>query len=64
MTTQTWIITGASPPRSSGRRLPLGREAVEGISRACRRGLAEVEQWAETARGAGFEGVSASVRPI
>ncbi|MEU4538157.1 SDR family NAD(P)-dependent oxidoreductase [Streptosporangium sp. NPDC023825] len=45
-------------------RLPLGREAVERISRAYRRGLDEAEQWAETARSADFEGVSASVRPI
>ncbi len=45
-------------------RLPLGREAVERISRAYRRGLDEVERWAETARGADFEGVSASVRPV
>lgn len=35
-------------------RLPLGREAVERISDAYRRGLAEVERWAETARGADF----------
>jgi NAD(P)-dependent dehydrogenase (short-subunit alcohol dehydrogenase family) len=45
-------------------RLPLGREAVERISGAYRRGLDEVERWAETARGADFEGVPASVRPI
>ncbi|MGI5272500.1 SDR family NAD(P)-dependent oxidoreductase [Nonomuraea sp. CA-218870] len=45
-------------------RLPLGREAVERISRAYRRGLEEVEQWAETARSADFAGVPASVRPI
>lgn len=45
-------------------RLPLGREAVERISRAYRRGLDEVERWAETARSADFEGVPASVRPI
>ncbi|MEU4701077.1 SDR family NAD(P)-dependent oxidoreductase [Nonomuraea dietziae] len=45
-------------------RLPLGREAVERISGAYRRGLDEVERWAETARRADFEGVPASVRPI
>jgi NAD(P)-dependent dehydrogenase (short-subunit alcohol dehydrogenase family) len=45
-------------------RLPLGREAVERISGAYRRSLAEVERWAETARGADFAGVPASVRPI
>ncbi|MDA0636455.1 SDR family NAD(P)-dependent oxidoreductase [Nonomuraea sp. MCN248] len=45
-------------------RLPLGREAVERISHAYRRGLEEVEQWAETARSADFAGVPASVRPI
>ncbi|MGR6919563.1 SDR family NAD(P)-dependent oxidoreductase [[Actinomadura] parvosata] len=45
-------------------RLPLGREAVERISRAYRRGLEEVEQWAETARGADFEDVPPSVRPV
>lgn len=45
-------------------RLPLGHEAVERISGAYRRGLDEVARWAETARGADFEGVPASVRPI
>lgn len=45
-------------------RLPLGHEAVERISGAHRRGLDEVERWAETARSADFEGVPASVRPI
>lgn len=45
-------------------RLPLGREAVERISGAYRRGLEEVERWAEIARSADFEGVPASVRPI
>ncbi|MFF9811616.1 SDR family NAD(P)-dependent oxidoreductase [Streptomyces coeruleorubidus] len=45
-------------------RLPLGREAVERISGAYRRGLDEVERWAGTARSADFEGVPASVRPI
>ncbi len=45
-------------------RLPLGAEAVERISRMHRRGLADVEQWAETARSADFDGVPASVRPI
>jgi len=45
-------------------RLPLGREAVERISSAYRRGLEEVERWAQTARSADFEGVPASVRPI
>ncbi|MGW0483967.1 SDR family NAD(P)-dependent oxidoreductase [Nonomuraea sp. NPDC003214] len=45
-------------------RLPLGREAVERISGAYRRGLDEVERWAEVARSADFEGVPASVRPV
>ncbi|MFG1957999.1 SDR family NAD(P)-dependent oxidoreductase [Nonomuraea sp. NPDC049028] len=45
-------------------RLPLGREAVERISGAYRRGLDEVERWAETSRSADFEGVPAAVRPI
>ena len=45
-------------------RLPLGREAVERISRVYRRGLDEVERWAETSRSADFEGLAASVRPI
>ena len=45
-------------------RLPLGREAVERISGAYRRGLNEVERWAEIARSADFEGVPASVRPV
>jgi NAD(P)-dependent dehydrogenase (short-subunit alcohol dehydrogenase family) len=45
-------------------RLPLGREAVERISFAYRRGLDEVERWAQTARSADFEGVPVSVRPI
>jgi NAD(P)-dependent dehydrogenase (short-subunit alcohol dehydrogenase family) len=45
-------------------RLPLGCEAVERISGAYRRGLDEVERWAETARDADFEDVPASARPI
>ncbi|MCF4123400.1 SDR family NAD(P)-dependent oxidoreductase [Antribacter sp. KLBMP9083] len=45
-------------------RLPLGREAVERIAGAYRRGLDEVERWAETARSADLEGVPASDRPI
>lgn len=45
-------------------RLPLGREAVERISGVYRRGLAEVEQWAEVARSADFAGVPAAVRPV
>ncbi|WP_433182727.1 SDR family NAD(P)-dependent oxidoreductase [Actinoallomurus sp. CA-150999] len=45
-------------------RLPLGHEAVERISGAYRRGLDEVERWAETARSADYEGVAASVRAI
>jgi hypothetical protein len=45
-------------------RLPLGREAVERLSGVYRRGLDEVERWAETARSADFQGVPASVRPI
>ncbi|MEV0151473.1 MULTISPECIES: SDR family NAD(P)-dependent oxidoreductase [unclassified Nonomuraea] len=45
-------------------RLPLGREAVERISGAYRRGLEEVERWAEVARSADFEDVPASARPV
>ncbi|WP_116248028.1 SDR family NAD(P)-dependent oxidoreductase [Nocardiopsis sp. FIRDI 009] len=45
-------------------RLPLGREAVERVSGAYRRGLEEVGRWAEIARGADFEGVPASARPV
>ncbi|GIG71043.1 SDR family NAD(P)-dependent oxidoreductase [Phytomonospora endophytica] len=45
-------------------RLPLGREAVDRIAGSYRRGLAEVERWAETARSADFDDVAASVRPI
>ncbi|TDD25302.1 SDR family NAD(P)-dependent oxidoreductase [Nonomuraea diastatica] len=45
-------------------RLPLGREAVERISGAHRRGLDQVERWAEIARSADFEGVPASQRPV
>jgi NAD(P)-dependent dehydrogenase (short-subunit alcohol dehydrogenase family) len=45
-------------------RLPLGREAVERISGVYRRGLDEVERWAETARGADFADAPASARPI
>jgi NAD(P)-dependent dehydrogenase (short-subunit alcohol dehydrogenase family) len=45
-------------------RLPLGREAVERLSGVYRRGLSEVERWAETARSADFEGVPASARPV
>ncbi|MCF6474643.1 SDR family NAD(P)-dependent oxidoreductase [Nonomuraea sp. MG754425] len=45
-------------------RLPLGSEAVERISGVYRRGLAEVERWAGTARAADFEGVAPSVRPV
>ncbi|KAB8188930.1 SDR family NAD(P)-dependent oxidoreductase [Nonomuraea phyllanthi] len=45
-------------------RLPLGHEAVERISGVYRRGLEDVERWAETARSADFAGAPASVRPI
>ncbi|MEU0493129.1 SDR family NAD(P)-dependent oxidoreductase [Nocardiopsis sp. NPDC006139] len=45
-------------------RLPLGREAVERLGAAHRRGLAELERWAGTARDADFAGVPASVRPV
>jgi len=45
-------------------RLPLGREAVDRISGAYRRGLAEVERWAETARSADFDDVPPSARPV
>ncbi|MQY04742.1 SDR family oxidoreductase [Actinomadura macrotermitis] len=45
-------------------RLPLGREAVDRISAAYRRGLDEVTRWADVARGADFAGAAASARPI
>lgn len=45
-------------------RLPLGREAAERISGVYKRGLAEVERWAETASAADFPNVPASSRPI
>lgn len=45
-------------------RLPLGREAVERLSGAYRRGLAEVQRWAPTARSADFADAPMSVRPI
>ncbi|MFC4120013.1 SDR family NAD(P)-dependent oxidoreductase [Nonomuraea zeae] len=45
-------------------RLALGREAVQRIAGAYRRGLEEVEQWAETSRSADFADVPASVRPV
>jgi NAD(P)-dependent dehydrogenase (short-subunit alcohol dehydrogenase family) len=45
-------------------RLPLGYEAVERISGAYRRGLDEVDRWAETARAADFKDAPASARPI
>ena len=45
-------------------RLPLGAEAVERVSGAYRRGLAEVAQWAELARSADFDDVPVSSRPI
>src|SRR5882757_2158567 len=44
-------------------RLPLGQEAVERLSGVYRRGLHEVEQWAETARSADFDDAVSSVRP-
>jgi len=45
-------------------RLALGREAVERISGAYRRGLEELERWADTSRGADFAEATASARPI
>jgi hypothetical protein len=45
-------------------RLPLGREAVERIAGVYKRGLAEVERWAETASAADFPNAPASSRPI
>ncbi|NUT36008.1 MAG: SDR family NAD(P)-dependent oxidoreductase [Hamadaea sp.] len=45
-------------------RLPLGREAVERISGAYKRGLAEVERWATTARSADFADAPMSSRPV
>ncbi|MEV6969898.1 SDR family NAD(P)-dependent oxidoreductase [Hamadaea sp. NPDC051192] len=54
------LVHGGSLPL----RLPLGREAVERISGAYRRGLAEVERWADTARSADFDDVPPSSRPV
>ncbi|MBB5918835.1 NAD(P)-dependent dehydrogenase (short-subunit alcohol dehydrogenase family) [Nocardia transvalensis] len=45
-------------------RLPLGQEAVERLSDLYRRGLAEVERWAETARSADFDAVPAAAHPV
>ncbi len=45
-------------------RLPLGAEAVERIGAAYRRGLDELERWADAARGTDFAGVPASARPV
>ncbi|GAA5153617.1 oxidoreductase [Pseudonocardia eucalypti] len=45
-------------------RLPLGAEAVQRIGNAYRRGLEELDQWEEAARGTDFAGVPASVRPV
>ncbi|MFI7664873.1 SDR family oxidoreductase [Nocardia sp. NPDC049526] len=45
-------------------RLPLGREAVERLSDAYRRGLDEVRRWAEVAGSADFDGVVAAVRAV
>jgi hypothetical protein len=45
-------------------RLPLGREAVDRISATYRRGLDEVDRWAEVARSADFADAAASTRPI
>ncbi|MFI9415120.1 SDR family NAD(P)-dependent oxidoreductase [Nocardia gamkensis] len=45
-------------------RLPLGQEAVQRLSGAYRRGLDEVERWAETARSADFNDAVPSVRPV
>ncbi|MCQ4122152.1 SDR family NAD(P)-dependent oxidoreductase [Rhodococcus tibetensis] len=45
-------------------RLPLGREAVDRIAGVYRRGLEELNRWAETARSADFADAAASSRPI
>ena len=45
-------------------RLPLGREAVDRLSSTYRRGLAEVDRWAELARSADFADAAVSSRPI
>ncbi|MFB8004165.1 SDR family NAD(P)-dependent oxidoreductase [Nocardia sp. NPDC056000] len=45
-------------------RLPLGQEAVERLSGVYRRGLAEVERWAEIARSADFDDAVSAVRPV
>ncbi|GAB2442809.1 SDR family NAD(P)-dependent oxidoreductase [Nocardia tengchongensis] len=45
-------------------RLPLGSEAVERLSGVYRRGLAEVERWAEIARSADFDDAVSAVRPV
>ncbi|MDI2129120.1 SDR family NAD(P)-dependent oxidoreductase [Yinghuangia seranimata] len=58
------ILVGLAHGDEVPLRLPLGSEAVERISGAYRRGLAEVERWADTARGADFAGVPASARAI
>ncbi|NUR71016.1 MAG: SDR family NAD(P)-dependent oxidoreductase [Hamadaea sp.] len=54
------LVHGESLPL----RLPLGREAVDRISGAYRRGLAEVAEWADVARSADFADVPASARPV
>lgn len=45
-------------------RLPLGGEAVERLAATYRRGLDDVDRWAEVARSADFADASASTRPI
>lgn len=45
-------------------RLPLGAEAVERLTATYRRGLDEVNQWADLARSADFTDAPASLRPI
>jgi NAD(P)-dependent dehydrogenase (short-subunit alcohol dehydrogenase family) len=58
------IITGLVHGDDVPLRLPLGEEAVRRLSAAYRRGLDEVERWADTARSADFDGMAASVRPV
>ncbi|WP_219825929.1 hypothetical protein [Nonomuraea typhae] len=58
------IIVGLAHAAEVPLRLPLGREAVERLSGAYRRGLAEVERWAGIARSADFPGLAPSARPV
>jgi NAD(P)-dependent dehydrogenase (short-subunit alcohol dehydrogenase family) len=58
------IITGLGHGDDVPLRLPLGEEAVRRLSAAYRRGLDEVDRWADTARSADFDGMAASVRPV